>query len=101
MKPQAWESWLETKGIDFLDHDLADSCCPLQVGRCVQIGLICVKHQPVERPNTLELLSMLTTTSDLPSPKQPVFALHTRDDEPTSNDVNTVNGLTQSVIQGR
>ncbi|ESQ29289.1 hypothetical protein EUTSA_v10023295mg [Eutrema salsugineum] len=97
----AWECWCETKGMDFLDQDLGDSYCPLQVGRCVQIGLICVQHQPVERPNTLELLTMLTTKSDLPSPKQPIFALHTREDESTSIDVITVNGLTQSVIQGR
>ncbi|KAL0748030.1 hypothetical protein Bca101_030032 [Brassica carinata] len=97
----AWECWCETKGVDFPDHDLADSCCPLQVSRCVQIGLICVQHQPVERPNTVELLSMLTTTLVLPSPKQPIFALHSRGEESTSNDVITVNGLTQSGIQGR
>ncbi|CAH8386828.1 unnamed protein product [Eruca vesicaria subsp. sativa] len=85
----AWECWCETKGVDFLDQDLADSCVLIQVSRCVQIGLICVQHQPVERPNTVELLSMLTTKSDLPSPKQPIFALHSRDEESTSNDVIT------------
>ncbi|KAG2302623.1 hypothetical protein Bca52824_031274 [Brassica carinata] len=97
----AWECWCETKGVDFLDQDLADSCCPLQVSRCVHIGLICVQHQPVERPNTVELLSMLTTTLVLPSPKQPIFAMYSRDEESTSNDVITVNGLTQSAIHGR
>ncbi|CAN6865419.1 unnamed protein product [Brassica oleracea] len=97
----AWECWCETKGVDFLDQDLAGSCCPLQVSRCVQIGLICVQHQPVERPNTVKLLSMLTTTLVLPSPKQPIFALHSRDENSTSNDVITVNGLTQSAVQGR
>ncbi|CAF1723623.1 unnamed protein product [Brassica oleracea var. botrytis] len=97
----AWECWCETKGVDFLDQNLAGSCCPLQVSRCVQIGLICVQHQPVERPNTVKLLSMLTTTLVLPSPKQPIFALHSRDENSTSNDVITVNGLTQSAVQGR
>ncbi|CAA7029735.1 unnamed protein product [Microthlaspi erraticum] len=97
----AWESWCENGGIDFLDKGVADSCDSLQVGRCVQIGLLCVQHQPVERPNTLELLSMLTTTSDLPPPKQPIFAVHTRCDESTSKDLITVNEITQSVIQGR
>jgi len=98
---QAWESWSEYRGIDLLDQDLADSCHPLEVGRCIQIGLLCVQHQPADRPNTLELLAMLTTTSDLPSPKQPTFAFHTRDDESLSNDLITVNGMTQSVILGR
>ncbi|CAH2047894.1 unnamed protein product [Thlaspi arvense] len=98
---RAWESWSENGGIDLLDQDLADSCRPLQVGRCVQIGLLCVQHQPADRPNTLELLSMLTTTSDLPPPKQPIFALHTRDDESHFRDLITVNEITHSVILGR
>ncbi|CAN6971355.1 unnamed protein product [Brassica rapa subsp. trilocularis] len=100
----AWDSWCETGGIDLLDKDVADSCQPLEVGRCVQIGLLCVQHQPGDRPNTLELLSMLTTTSDLPSPKQPTFVVHTSDDEDyesLSNPLITFNEMTQSVIIGR
>ncbi|XP_020890047.1 LOW QUALITY PROTEIN: G-type lectin S-receptor-like serine/threonine-protein kinase At1g61500 [Arabidopsis lyrata subsp. lyrata] len=97
----AWESWSENGGIDLLNKDVADSCHPLEVGRCVQIGLLCVQHNPADRPNTLELLSMLTTTSDLPSPKQPTFALHARDDEPQFRDLSTVNEMTQSLILAR
>ncbi|EOA34036.1 hypothetical protein CARUB_v10021536mg [Capsella rubella] len=97
-----WESWCETRGVNLLDKALADSWHPSEVGRCVQIGLLCVQHQPADRPNTLELLSMLTTTSDLPLPKQPTFAVLTRDDESPSNDsMITVNEVTESVIQGR
>ncbi|EFH62805.1 S-locus lectin protein kinase family protein [Arabidopsis lyrata subsp. lyrata] len=97
----AWESWCETGGVDLLDKDVADSCHPLEVERCVQIGLLCVQHQPADRPNTIELLSMLSTTSDLPSPKQPTFVVHTRDDESSSKDLITVNELTKSVFLGR
>ncbi|KAL1215960.1 G-type lectin S-receptor-like serine/threonine-protein kinase [Cardamine amara subsp. amara] len=96
-----WESWCETKGIDLLDQVLADSSHQDEVGRCVQIGLLCVQHQPADRPNTVELLSMLTTKSVLPSPKQPTFVVHTRDDESQSKDLITVNEMTQSVILGR
>ncbi|KAF8046199.1 hypothetical protein N665_3953s0002 [Sinapis alba] len=46
----AWDSWCETGGIDLLDKDVADSCQPSEVRRCVQIGLLCVQHQPVDRP---------------------------------------------------
>lgn len=84
-----------------MDQVLADSCHPAEVGRCVQIGLLCVQHQPADRPNTLELLSMLTTTSDLPSPKQPTFVVHARDDESLSKDLITINEMTQSGILGR
>ncbi|KAG7650195.1 Protein kinase domain [Arabidopsis thaliana x Arabidopsis arenosa] len=98
----AWECWCETREVNFLDQALADSSHPSEVGRCVQIGLLCVQHEPADRPNTLELLSMLTTTSDLPLPKKPTFVVHTRKDESPSNDsMITVNEMTESVIQGR
>ncbi|KFK40699.1 hypothetical protein AALP_AA2G029700 [Arabis alpina] len=96
----AWESWSENGGIDLLDQDLADSCHPLEVKRCVQIGLLCIQHQPGDRPNTIDLLSMLTSTSDLPPPKQPTFALYTGDDESQFTDLISVNEMTQSVILG-
>ncbi|EOA33820.1 hypothetical protein CARUB_v10021294mg [Capsella rubella] len=98
----AWESWCGTGGVGLLDQDLADSCHPVEVERCVQIGLLCVQHQPADRPNTLELLSMLTTTSpDLPLPKQPTFVVYTREDVSPSRRLITINEITQSVIIGR
>lgn len=102
LKPQqAWDFWSENKGTNLLDQVVTNSCCPSEVSRCVQIGLLCVQHQPAERPNTLELLSMLTTTSDLPSPKQPTFVVNASDCESQFKDLITVNEMTQSVILGR
>ncbi|KAL9310273.1 putative protein kinase RLK-Pelle-DLSV family [Arabidopsis thaliana] len=98
----AWECWCGARGVNLLDQALGDSCHPYEVGRCVQIGLLCVQYQPADRPNTLELLSMLTTTSDLPLPKQPTFVVNTRDGKSPSNDsMITVNEMTESVIHGR
>ncbi|ESQ29284.1 hypothetical protein EUTSA_v10023285mg [Eutrema salsugineum] len=97
----AWESWCENGGTDLLDQDVSDSSHPSEVGRCVQIGLLCVQHQPSDRPNTLELLSILTTTSDLPSPKKPTFVLHSREEESLSKGLSTVNEITQSLILAR
>ncbi|ESQ29290.1 hypothetical protein EUTSA_v10023279mg [Eutrema salsugineum] len=101
----AWESWCETGGFNFLDRDLTDSCNAFEVARCVQIGLLCVQHEAADRPNTLQVLSMITTTTDLPTPKQPIFAMQTLDNvlmsDTKSNDLISVNELTQSVIQGR
>uniref|UniRef100_M4EE76 Receptor-like serine/threonine-protein kinase n=1 Tax=Brassica campestris TaxID=3711 RepID=M4EE76_BRACM len=96
-----WGSWCENGGIFLLDKDVDDSSHPLEVARCVQIGLLCVQHQPVDRPNTLELMSMLTTKSDLPSPEKPIFVVHKRDYESLSNPLITFNEMTQSVIIGR
>ncbi|KFK40715.1 hypothetical protein AALP_AA2G031500 [Arabis alpina] len=82
----AWESWCETGGSDLLDRDLTDdSCNTFEVARCVQIGLLCVQHQTVDRPNTLELLSMITSTTDLPLPNQPIFAEQTVNVVPLSS----------------
>ncbi|RID79834.1 hypothetical protein BRARA_A02540 [Brassica rapa] len=97
----AWETWGENGGTDLLDQGVAYSCRPLEVERCVHIGLLCVQHQPADRPNTLELLSMLTTTSDLPSPKQPTFVAQTRNEEFMAMGLTTVSKMTDSVILGR
>ncbi|WZZ28039.1 hypothetical protein YC2023_011440 [Brassica napus] len=75
----AWESWYENGGIDLLDKDVANSY----------------------RPNTLELMSLLTTTSDLQSPEQPTFSVHKRDDRYLCKGLSTVNEITQSAILGR
>ncbi|KAL1215955.1 G-type lectin S-receptor-like serine/threonine-protein kinase SD1-29 [Cardamine amara subsp. amara] len=100
----AWDSWCETGGSNLLDGDLTDSSCQaFEVARCVQIGLLCVQHEAVDRPNTLQVLSMITSTTDLPIPKQPLFAVHTLNDESMSQPIDpfSVNDITQSEIQGR
>ncbi|KAF3577283.1 hypothetical protein DY000_02031553 [Brassica cretica] len=102
----AWESWYESGGTNLLDRDLDYSCNAIEVARCVQVGLLCVQQDAAARPNILEVLSMITSTTDLPIPKQPIFAVQTQNVE-TSNDVSSskylfsVNDLTHSVIQGR
>ncbi|KAL1215953.1 G-type lectin S-receptor-like serine/threonine-protein kinase SD1-29 [Cardamine amara subsp. amara] len=101
----AWDSWHETGGSNLLDRNLTDSCQAFEVARCVQIGLLCVQHEAVDRPNTLQVLSMITSTTDLPIPKQPIFAVHTLNHmsmlQSTSKDCFSVNEITHSMIQGR
>ncbi|XP_019093650.1 PREDICTED: G-type lectin S-receptor-like serine/threonine-protein kinase SD1-29 [Camelina sativa] len=100
-----WDAWLETGGSNLLDRDLTDTCQAYEVARCVQIGLLCVQHEAADRPNTLQVLSMITSTTDLPIPKQPIFAVHTLNDLPMldaqSHDFFSANEITQSMIQGR
>ncbi|ESQ35724.1 hypothetical protein EUTSA_v10006804mg [Eutrema salsugineum] len=82
----AWESWSETGGVDLLDYDIADSESDSveAVMRCVQIGLMCVQHQAMDRPNIKQVVTMLTSTMDLPKPKQPMFVLDTSDEDSLS-----------------
>ncbi|CAH8321075.1 unnamed protein product [Eruca vesicaria subsp. sativa] len=95
----AWESWLETGGVDLLDQAIASSCSPDEVARCVQISLLCIQQQAVDRPNIAQVVSMITTTTDLPRPQQPVFAVQVQDQESTV--LESVNHMTQTAIHGR
>ncbi|XP_056848301.1 G-type lectin S-receptor-like serine/threonine-protein kinase At1g61360 [Raphanus sativus] len=79
----AWESWSETGGVELLDQDIADSESDSveAVMRCVQISLLCVQHQAMDRPNIKQVVTMLTSKMDLPKPKQPMFVLDTSDED--------------------
>lgn len=70
--------------MDLLDQDIADSDSVAAVVRCVQIGLLCVQHQAMDRPNIKQVVSMLTSTMDLPEPKQPMFVLDISDKDSLS-----------------
>ncbi|KAJ0248142.1 Serine-threonine/tyrosine-protein kinase [Hirschfeldia incana] len=82
----AWESWNETGGACLLDQDIADSESDSveAVMRCVQISLLCVQHQAMDRPNIKQVVTMLTSTMDLPKPKQPMFVVDTSDEDSLS-----------------
>ena len=84
-----------------MDQDIASSCSPVEVARCVQIGLLCIQQQAVDRPNIAQVVSMITTTTDLPRPQQPVFALQNHDQESTVSVLESVNHMTQTAIYGR
>lgn len=82
--------------MNLLDEDLADSDSvnSVEAGRCVQIGLLCVQHQATDRPNIKQVVSMLTSTTDLPKPTQPMFVSDTSDEDSSlsqhSNDHSSV-----------
>lgn len=84
-----------------MDQDISSSGSEAEVARCVQIGLLCIQQQAGDRPNIAQVMSMLTTTMDLPKPKQPVFALQVQDSDSESKTMYSVNNLTQTAIVGR
>ncbi|CAN7120466.1 unnamed protein product [Brassica rapa subsp. narinosa] len=102
----AWESWCESKGTNLLDRHLDYSWNGIEVARCVHVGILCVQQEAADRPNILEVLSMITSTTYLPIPKQPIFAVQTQNVETSnymssSKDLFSVNDLTHYVIQGQ
>lgn len=98
---KTWDSWRENGGADLLDQDISSSGSHDEVARCVQIGLLCIQQHAVDRPNIEQVMSMLTTTMDLPKPKQPVFSLQVQESDSESKSMYSVNGLTQTTVIGR
>ena len=73
MRPttQVWELWREDRALDIVDSSIKGSCVSDEVLRCIQVGLLCVQEEVVDRPTMLAAHLMLSSERTLPSPKQP------------------------------
>ncbi|XP_065621838.1 G-type lectin S-receptor-like serine/threonine-protein kinase RKS1 [Quercus suber] len=68
-----WELWREDRALDIVDSSIKESCVFYEVLRCIQVGLLCVQEEEVDRPTMLAVHLMLSSERTLPSPKQPAF----------------------------
>ncbi|XP_057987858.1 G-type lectin S-receptor-like serine/threonine-protein kinase At1g11410 [Hevea brasiliensis] len=68
-----WHLWREERAWEMVDSSLKHSCSPDEVLRCIQIGLLCVQEDIMERPTMSAVVLMLNSEISLPSPKQPAF----------------------------
>jgi hypothetical protein len=60
--------------MEFIDTCLEKgSYISSEVLRCIHIGLLCVQHDPSDRPTMTSVLVMLTNDNTLPQPKEPIF----------------------------
>ncbi|KAM4102029.1 hypothetical protein ACB094_05G192100 [Castanea mollissima] len=82
-----WELWREGRALDIVDSSINDSFVSHEVVRCIQIGLLCVQEDAMDRPTMLAVLLMLSCETTLPSPKQPAFIFR----RPT-NDLGSITG---------
>lgn len=70
----AWELWRKDHTLELMDPVLRDSCVVEQLRKCIQIGLLCVENQAVDRPTIEDVLSMLKNeTTTLAMPNNPAF----------------------------
>lgn len=69
----AWELWREDIGLDLTDEAIVQTCLPSEVMRCIQVGLLCVQDQAIDRPNMSSVVLMLSGESELPQPRPPTF----------------------------
>ncbi|KAF3659439.1 putative two-component response regulator ARR12-like [Capsicum annuum] len=97
----AFEMWKDGKGMEFMDESLDDitSCCKLLI--CMQIALLCVQKNPLDRPTMLGVSNMLKNFANLAmdSPKRPAFS--TREDKEGDNvkgEVQEIEGVDTATI---
>jgi len=62
-----------------LDPNIQEDYSTTEVVKCIQIGLLCVQHDPDARPSIATVASYLSSYAvELPTPQEPAFFLHGR-----------------------
>ncbi|XP_025015077.2 G-type lectin S-receptor-like serine/threonine-protein kinase RKS1 isoform X1 [Ricinus communis] len=74
----AWEMWIEDRALEIIDSSLKESYDSHEALRCIQIGLLCVQANEMDRPTMSNVLLMLSSEISLPSPKQSAFIVSKR-----------------------
>lgn len=70
--------------------------------RCIQIGLLCVQENAIDRPTMLDVVFMLGNDAPIPRPKKAAFSFkNSAPDSSTSRGASSVNDVTVTVIEGR
>ena len=59
--------------MDVVDSSIKESYVSDEVLRCIQVGLLCVQEEVVDRPTMLTVHLMLSSERALPFSKQPAF----------------------------
>lgn len=101
----------ENRVLEVIDHSLEDSALDnVQVLRCVQVALLCVQENAEDRPNVLDVVSMIygEGNSTLSLPKEPAFydgprrSLPEMEVEPPEQPENvSANRVTITVMEAR
>ncbi|CAJ1936280.1 unnamed protein product [Sphenostylis stenocarpa] len=100
-----WDLWREGRTMEIVDQSLGESCCDLEVQRCIQIGLLCVQDYAADRPSMSAVVFMLGNDSTIPAPKQPAFIFKKTNCESsnpsTSEGIYSVNDVSITMIEAR
>ncbi|XP_037424979.1 putative receptor-like protein kinase At4g00960 [Triticum dicoccoides] len=100
----AWQSWQDGRWKNIVDASLLPKGEPTEMMRSINIALLCVQENAVDRPNMLDVTAMLSSKSMiLHVPKQPAyFNLRVGNEEDSSTtDSCSVNSVTISVATAR
>ncbi|PRQ28677.1 putative protein kinase RLK-Pelle-DLSV family [Rosa chinensis] len=99
-----WNLWSEGRGLELVDEVLGDSYCSSEVLKCVHIGLLCVQDNAVDRPSMKDIALMLSSKTDGPQPKRPLFTIQNSFSHPQllyERTKSSTSEATITVIEGR
>ncbi|WJX52290.1 hypothetical protein P8452_38419 [Trifolium repens] len=99
-----WTLWTEGRALETVDSTLNQSYPPNIVRRCIQIGLLCVQENAMDRPTMSEVVFMLCNETPLCQPQKPAFLLIGKQDlqeSSTSGGGSSINELTETTISAR
>lgn len=102
---QAWDLWINDKASELKDPSIAYPSSTSRV-RYINIGLLCVQENPIDRPTMSYIVPMLSNDlAALPTPRHPAFVTSrgTMNKNVSTNcrEKFSVNGLTVSSIEPR
>ncbi|KAK1355493.1 Receptor-like serine/threonine-protein kinase [Heracleum sosnowskyi] len=69
----AWICYNEERLLQLIDGMILESSNQNEAFRFLQIGLLCVQHDPKDRPDMSQVVLMLSSNMKLAQPKQPGF----------------------------
>uniref|UniRef100_A0A6N2N4X4 non-specific serine/threonine protein kinase n=1 Tax=Salix viminalis TaxID=40686 RepID=A0A6N2N4X4_SALVM len=101
-----WELWGQEKALEIVDPSLNELYHPREALKCIRIGLLCVEEDPMNRPSMLAAVFMLSSETEIPSPKQPAFLFRESHNNPdialaVEDGLCSINEVTISEIASR
>uniref|UniRef100_A0A8R7TQJ1 non-specific serine/threonine protein kinase n=1 Tax=Triticum urartu TaxID=4572 RepID=A0A8R7TQJ1_TRIUA len=101
----AWQLFEEESWSELIDAALVPNIYSMEMMRCINIALLCVQENAVDRPTMLDVIAMLSNkTMILQKPKHPAyFSLSTAGNKeaPTTTQSCSVNDVTISTVTPR
>jgi len=101
----AWQLFEEESWTELVDVALLPDSHSIEMTRCINIALLCVQENAVDRPTMLDVIAMLSNkTMILQKPKHPAyFSLSTAGNKeaPTTTKSCSVNDVTISTVTPR
>ncbi|KAI4364067.1 hypothetical protein MLD38_020206 [Melastoma candidum] len=94
----AWVLWSEDRGMDLIDDELCEFSV-VETMRCIQVGLLCVQDEAIDRPNMTTVVLMLSGESQLPQPKRPAFMFQSIKVQAIQCSVQSANSMTSCTLQ--